>query len=137
MGLWDCGPVGSWRPSLLGLLALGWDISGAIWHIRVGDGSLLSFFFFLSFFSFRALWFGLGLSFDWSFPLRVLSFHDCIFVLHIFNKLMKNKKKTPINMPFISHAFEATILIRNNSVTSENITHSVYKICERPWKKVN
>ena len=44
-------------------------------------------------FYFGALWFEFGLSFDWSFPLRVLFRHNCIFVSHIFNKLMKNKAK--------------------------------------------
>ena len=48
------------------LLVLGLDISVANWCVGVGDGSLLSFFFY-----FRDLWFGLSLSFDWSFPLRV------------------------------------------------------------------
>ena len=45
-----------WRPSLLGFLALGVDILGAIWRVGVGDALSLSFFFFY----FRALWFGLG-----------------------------------------------------------------------------
>ena len=76
----------------LGFFALELDISEAIYCAGVGDGSFLSFFSY-----FRAIWFGLRLSCDWSFPLRVLFSHNCIFVLLIFNKLMKNKKENSQN----------------------------------------
>ena len=78
-GLWGggvCLCLGSWL--------WGW--------ISRGPFGALGLVMTLSFPFFRVLWFGLGLSFDWSFPLRVLFYHNCIFVLHIFNKLMNNKK---------------------------------------------
>ena len=89
-------PVGWWFPSLL-VPGFGTGYLGG--HLAHWGWSWLSPFLFLLsfFFIFRALWFGLGLSFDWSFPLRVHLFcDDSIFVLHIFNKLTKNKKENPI-----------------------------------------
>ena len=82
-GLWGHGVhlcLGSW---LWGLISWG----------PIGAFGLVMALSFPSFFYFRALWFGLRLSFDRSFPLRVLFCHNCIFVLHIFSKLMKNKKE--------------------------------------------
>ena len=81
-GLWDGGArlcLGSWLWS--------WISRGPL-----GALGLVMALSFPSFFMLKALWFGLGLSFDWSFPLRVPFCHNCIFVLQIFNKLMKNKK---------------------------------------------
>ena len=64
------------------------DKTGGLWgRDGVGDGSLSFPFSFI----FRALWLALALPFDRSFPLRVFFCHDSPFVLHIFNKLMKNK----------------------------------------------
>ena len=62
----------------------------------IGALGLVMALSFPFFFYFRALWFGLGLSSDRSFPLRVLFCHNCIFVLHIFNKLIKKQKKRNI-----------------------------------------
>ena len=86
MGGGDLGACGVAASSLFGFLALGLDTLGADWCVGVGDGSLLSFFLL---FQGPLVW--LVLSFDWSFLLRVLFCQDCIFVLHIFNKLMKDK----------------------------------------------
>ena len=77
-------------------LCLGSWLWGWISRGHIGAFGLVMAFSFPSFL-FRALWFGLALSFDWSFPLRVLC-HNCIFVLHIFNKLMRNKNKRKLSV---------------------------------------
>ena len=78
-GLWGGGVhlcLGSWL--------WGWISRGPF-----GALGLVMTLSFSSFFYFRALWFGFGLPFVWSFPLRVLFCHNCIFVLHIFSKFIQ------------------------------------------------